>query len=962
MNIKGYTGWLVAVCTVTGLAIGSALVMGYRSLDEEAHRLGAESLAIKQVHSLDDYLGFFLQASDQVLKEGSSSAVNTALLHKEQFDDLIDGLEFEPLVADRRDLLDELQGGVAAIQELTWEGAKLDTADPGPELERLFERQNAIAGPLPDLVADLVTQMNRRARYHEEELAAAQSFLVVLTWIAAAAYLAIVFMTWLWSVQTMVRPIEQLSVAAELATLDNDAFEVESSGPEEVQRLTRNISTFVRTRADFLATMSHELRTPLNGIINLNELMLETRLDDEQRELVRSAKTAGESLLAIINDILDFSKIQARKLQIEQAEFDVRELADSALEIIVSEAAKKGLTVLASVAADVPAAVVGDQTRLRQVLVNLLNNAVKFTTTGSVALRIEIANAAEGTARTDTADESATADSAAHQDAVTSAADGDATPTTGLRFTIQDTGCGIPPNAIDTLFKAFQQGDSSTTRKFGGTGLGLAICRELCALMGGEIGVESVVDEGSEFWFTVAVAAPTADTAIEAATTTAALPEEVRNRRVLVASRHPTRTEGILAQLTAIGLPRSQVATFESDGGELAEQLAADSRAWVLFDPEDRASADPDELLRTIAGQRSGDSRIGVLEWRVLRGPRNAALPSHADRVPLATSLAGVEDWLRGRLAIDADDDTQCDSEDRTRRVLVVDDNPVNRRIASSFLERAGFVVTCAADGQEAIDQLLERAADAVLMDRQMPRLDGLEATRRLRELEGGDQLATDGNVRLPIIGLTAGSAGDELDACRDAGMDDVLTKPFKARDLVAAVRRAIAARPNAAADPRTAPAGDGPAAEPSHGPSEPAASDRRTALVVDDNAMNQRVAKAVMQKAGFDVVVVDNGQLAVDYLADGPCDIVLMDCQMPVLDGWEATRAIRELEEFGRLGPGVRSPLPILAVTANAMEGDRERCLDAGMNDHISKPIKPRVLLAAVDKYLRSGRATART
>ncbi|MFN9758202.1 MAG: response regulator, partial [Planctomycetota bacterium] len=247
-----------------------------------------------------------------------------------------------------------------------------------------------------------------------------------------------------------------------------------------------------------------------------------------------------------------------------------------------------------------------------------------------------------------------------------------------------------------------------------------------------------------------------------------------------------------------------------------------------------------------------------------------------------------------------------------------------------------------AQDGQEAIDLVLAQPFDVVLMDCQMPRLDGLEAARRIRRLAAEDALAAGAPRPLPILALTAANAAEDRSACAAAGMDEVLAKPFAAKDLIAAVARALATRS---------------AAEP-----EPVAATAATrVLVVDDNPMNQRVLAAIVRKAGYAVSLVGDGQQAVDHLREHPCDLVLMDCQMPVLDGWEATGVVRELERLGQLPAATRSPLPILAVTANAMEGDREKCLDAGMDDYLTKPVKPQQVLDAITQQLKRRPATSR-
>ena len=899
MNIRGYTGRLVAVCTVTGLVIGSALVLGYRSLDDQVHQLGTDSLAIRKVESLKRQLGYYLHASDQVLKKGQTSWLDSTLLYSGNIISDAEGLKKETLASDQTQALDRVVTDIATIQELTDKGGRLSLEADQERLDDLWTQANGIMTPLFGLVEDVHEQMDRRSTYAMDDLQWKKVMLQVLSWVATAVYLAIVFMTWVWSVQTMVRPIQKLSDAAERAQLDNESFVVDESGPDEVQRLTRNISTFVRTRAEFLATMSHELRTPLNGIINMNELMLETELDADQREYVRSAKAAGESLLSIINDILDFSKIQANKLELEHAAFDLRELIDSALDILVAPATGKGLELEAIVDRGVPQRIHGDQTRLRQILVNLLNNAVKFTAQGAISITVAV----------------------------------DETDAGKLRIEVRDTGVGIPEDTIGTLFRSFQQGDSSTTRKFGGTGLGLAICRELCSLMGGTIGVESVVDEGSTFWFTIGLEAEAK------AGPRTELPSEPRKRHVFIASCRPRVAAGMRERLLAIGLPLECVEVVEADGADLVATTAARHDAWIAFDPGNRE--DPIRSVEQLSAAAGKDRRIGLLEWRLARAPRGAWMAACVDRLPLGVALQSTADWLQGRLDAGTDDLESAASAALTGRVLVVDDNPINRRVARTFLERSGCEVHTAEDGQEALDFLLVTPCDAVLMDCQMPRMDGFEATRRIRELQNSGSLAKGMPPRLPILGLTATTDAKDHAACRDAGMDTVLTKPFVARQLLDTLAELLADGPKAAATPIN--------------------DEKRLILIVDDNAMNQRVAKAIVGKAGFETVIVDDGQQAVDYLQGGRCDLVLMDCQMPVLDGWEATRVIREMETLGRLSRGCRCPLPIIAVTANAMEGDREKCLDAGMNDHVPKPVKSKTLLETIASHLKATSATSR-
>jgi signal transduction histidine kinase/CheY-like chemotaxis protein len=899
VNLKLHTARLLAVCTVTGLLIGSALVFGYGRVDKAAHQLGTQSLVLREVDSLRTQVDTYLHAADLVLQREQSYMLNSTLRWSGAILAVIDRIGGTALAADQVRQTQGIAAEVRQLQDLIDMGATIHGDEREVRLPALAMQADGIAKQLVREVEDLTTELQRRSRYHEQDLEEQRLLLMLLSWIGAIVYVVVVLMSWSWSVQTVVRPIERLSDAAEKAKFDNESFRIEEVGPDEVRRLTRNIHSFVQTRSEFLATMSHELRTPLNGIINLNELMLGTRLDTEQLGLVRSAKSSGEALLTIINDILDFSKIQAHRLQLEQAPFCLRQLVDSAVHIFAELASAKALALVTIVDHRLPTTVVGDSTRLRQVLVNLLNNAVKFTDQGQITVRIEP----------------------------------DATDAALLRISVQDTGVGITPEAKATLFRAFQQGDSSTTRKFGGTGLGLAISRELARLMGGDIGVDSEVGKGSKFWFTVRLGTAEAP---EVQSPAAVLEQ----RNVVVLGDRGTVRECLQQTFLALGVGSERLRVLELD----AVSQGIQAGDWVAVDAQGCGDALP-ALLQQLRAQIGPEPRIAVVEPRLVRRGQAPQLPPGVDRLPLVTEPDAVREWLAGRaVAADAaaDGATQPEARAVRGRVLVADDNPINRRIARTFLEQAGCEVVTVEDGQAAIEHLLAHKVDLVVMDCQMPRLDGLTATRQIRKLAAGRGLAQGMPGQLPILALTAAADAKDRQACLEAGMDDVLAKPFARADLLAAVERMLA--------------GNRPAA-----PAAPAARSGGRILVVDDNAMNQRVVKAIVERAGFEAVLVENGQLAVDYVTGNACDMVLMDCQMPVMDGWEATRVIRELESLGRLQRGCRSPLPIVAITANAMQGDRERCLAAGMDDYLTKPVKQQLLRDTIEAQLQRVPARSR-
>src|SRR6058998_600658 len=525
---------------------------------------------------------------------------------------------------------------------------------------------------------------------------------------------------------------------------------------EAAMREARDLAERVaRARSAFLANMSHEIRTPMNAVLGFVELVLDTDLAPEQRRALELVRTSSEALLTILNDILDYSKIEAEHLELERIPFDLLRVIHATASLLAVRAREKHLELTVDVPPDVPHMVRGDPTRVRQVLMNLIGNAIKFTEQGEVDVSAAVVRCGA-------------ADASVH-------------------FRVRDTGIGIPPEQLATIFQEFTQADASMTRRYGGTGLGLAISRRLVALMGGELTVTSEVGRGSEFGFTLAFP-------VEAAA------------------------------------------------------------------PQARAGG-------------------------------------------ATTSLGG-------------------------RRLLVVDDNETNRRILRDMLGAEGIAVHEAARADAGLAALRRGAQagvpyDLAILDAQMPDSDGFElaaAVRADRELAA---------TRLLIL-TSAGQRGDG-ERCRQMGIQAYLTKPIARADLIEAVSTVLTEAP---------PAGAAPALITRHSIAE----SRHTLriLLAEDNPVNQQVATAMLVKRGHQVDVVGNGREAVDAVRAVRYDVVLMDIQMPELDGFAATAGIRALPE-GRL-------LPIIALTAHALSGERERCLERGMTGYVAKPFKAHDLFAAIE------------
>ena len=835
----------MCACMLGGLGVVGAIVWTDRTVEQYQNVHTRRSLLNRDLARFEETFSQWMLMSDLVIGSDETYLAEGAIELGNRLIALLGS------IADSQPV-DEIETFVRSQQNRLEQTARLDVQGPERDatLNALLGAMDAESDPVIDAIDELRSAVTSQTRADDLSFSRTRRQRDVWSIGAAIAFLVWTGILWFATTQAISRPLSRLSTEARTARRENRRFRIEEAGPTEVRDLSRSFADLIggledivaqrtehitsanvrleealkhaheadQAKSDFLANMSHEIRTPLNGVVGMIDLVARSPLSAIQHRYLELGRTSAHALLTVVNDILDFSKIAAGKLNISPVDFDLHSTVEDVVQVFSVPADEKELEITCCIARDVPRHVCGDAHRLRQILTNLIGNAVKFTPRGIVVVRVLL----------DAADDEGVL----------------------VRFTVTDTGIGVPADRVDRLFKAFSQAESSTTREFGGTGLGLAISKRLAELMGGDIGVVSSTEgegRGSTFWFTARFElTPERDSRNNGAR------DIKRGMRLLVVGASPAQRNALCAQLEGYGQDAHYADTPDAGLQTLRDAAIASAPFDMAIVEFDRQNASHMKLARAVREDpRLNATRLMVQhpltlkvdfeECRAVGFVGALTRPTQQTRLmdtiekalretnqsePLAAphqSPARTPDDVGGKPRENHDDPTAL-------RILVAEDNEINQIITREILHRSGYVCMVVQNGREAVEEVQSEHFDLVLMDWHMPEMDGMEATREIRRLESaGQQIARSGD-HIPIIALTANALDGDRQKCLEAGMNGHVGKPIQAKELIRAIETLTAS----ATIPQQR---ETQSSVPDHRTDPPARDDGRRPLIVDELA-----------------------------------------------------------------------------------------------------------------------------